>query len=257
MPVMCHECSAELLKLAGSMPPEGLLIPMRVVPVQTVGLYRCVCSRGHNVVMVADFQQFELLFESGMEAFVDNYYREAVSSFAASLERFYEFAIMTMLIANGIESVSINSMWKGVASQSERQLGMYIGLYTTAYHRPPNLLSNNQSSFRNDVVHKGHFPSKHEAFEFADSVYKTINTGLKELRADHHDAMEKARGITREKAYAKAKPGETPSRFGMGTTISLMVLDEPEPLEKRLNTVAERMRRHRSTDISSTELNHS
>lgn len=252
MPVMCGECTEELTAIAGSIPHGGIPVPTRVVPVQTVGLYRCVCSRGHSVVMIADFQQFELLFESAMEAFVDNYYREAVSSFVASLERFYEFAIQTLLLASGTKLETIDSMWDTVSNQSERQLGMYIGLYTQAYNRPPNVLSSNQSSFRNSVIHKGHFPSPQEVFKFADSVYNILNIGLKELRTDHHDAMQRARGIARDKAYAQVKPNEKPTQFGMGTTISLMVLDDPLPLKDELNKVAARMHRHRSADTGNS-----
>ncbi|MBR8657973.1 hypothetical protein KDH83_32160, partial [Achromobacter sp. Marseille-Q0513] len=42
---------------------------------------------------------------------------------------------------------------------------------------------------------------------------------------------------------------ESPSLFGMGTTVSLSVSDEPRALVEALNDMAERMRRQRSETI--------
>ena len=221
-------------------------IKMKVMPVQTVGLYRTTCSQGHSIVMLADFQQFELLFESAMEAFADGYFREAVSSFAASLERYYEFAIKTLLLAYKVDKESISDMWKNVSNQSERQLGMFVGLYTSINNRPPEVLSNNQTAFRNSVIHKGYFPSPEDALDFGNAVYKLLNLGLRELRADYHDAMQSARGFAREAAIAELKDGEVLSTFGMKTTISLMVLDEPPPISEAIIKVAERLNRQRN-----------
>ena len=69
MPVVCAQCADEMLSRAELIPDGGIPIETVVVPVQTVGLYRAAFRRGHNIVMVADFQKFELLFESALEAF--------------------------------------------------------------------------------------------------------------------------------------------------------------------------------------------
>ncbi|MBR8657881.1 hypothetical protein KDH83_31695, partial [Achromobacter sp. Marseille-Q0513] len=128
--------------------------------------------------MIANLQQFELLFESAMEAFVDSYFRESVSSFAASLERYYEFAIQTLLLAQGRSVEMVDSMWKMVSNQSERQLGMYVGLYTSAFGRVPKVLTSGEASFRNNVIHKGYFPTPQEAFSFASSIYEILNSSI-------------------------------------------------------------------------------
>lgn len=249
MPIMCTQCAEDLVTGAGSIPEGGLELETKVVPVQTVGLYRTVCGQGHHVVMVADFQQFELLFESALEAFTDTYFREAVSSFAAALERYYEFAVRTLLVEQGVSVEKMIVSWKSVAKQSERQLGMFVGLYTAAYGAPPKILSNDEVSFRNNVIHNGHFPTVNEAFEFGQTVYKLLYEGVKELRTHFHDSMQEARDITRQRAYAGLKVGEQPVQFAMGTTISLLVLGEPLPMLDAINAVAERLGRQRASSI--------
>ncbi|HWJ69971.1 MAG TPA: hypothetical protein VNS79_08000 [Sphingobium sp.] len=198
--------------------------------------------------MVADFQHFELLFESAIEAFVDTYFRESVSSFAAALERFYEFAIQTLLVDRKVAIETIRAMWKPVSNQSERQLGMFIGLYTAAHGRPPTLLPDNRISFRNNVIHKGHFPTPQETFDFGNSVYELLNLSLKELRENFEEAMQTARSIARQAAFAQLKDGESAITFGMGTTVSLTVLDEPPPMADAINAVAARLRRQRNQE---------
>lgn len=246
MPVMCGKCMTEMIENADPIPKDGIPFRTKMAPIQTVGLYRSECERGHKIVVVADFQQFELLFESAMEAFADSYFRESVSSFAAALERFYEFAIQTFLIANRIENPTIELAWKSVAAQSERQLGMFVGLYTAAFKTPPKLLSTQEVKFRNSVIHKGHFPSPQEAFDFGQTVYDLLNDGIKDLRTNFSNEMEEARDITREAAYAQLKPGEQPQQFGMSTTISLFRLDAPQPLRDAVQSVAANLQRHRS-----------
>ncbi|MCC4603593.1 hypothetical protein HG421_09105 [Xanthomonas campestris pv. badrii] len=248
MPVVCTECADEMLSGVGLIPDGGILIETRVVPVQTVGLYRVACRRGHNIVMIADFQQFELLFESALEAFSDTYFRESVSSFAASLERYYEFAIRTLLIERSVSRDAIDVVWKSVSRQSERQLGMFIGLYTAARGYPPKILSSDKASFRNSVIHNGHFPSPNEAFEFGASVYELLLNGIKELRLDFYASMQEARNFTREKASEGVRPGEVPAQFAMSTTISLTNIGDPLPMLDAVNSVADRLRRHRYSD---------
>jgi hypothetical protein len=68
------------------------------------GRYEFTCPEGHTNVSSLQEQKFELLFEIGAFAIRDGYYREAVTSFASSLERFYEFFIKAALYEKGIDA---------------------------------------------------------------------------------------------------------------------------------------------------------
>jgi hypothetical protein len=55
------------------------------------------CEQGHTTVVALSIPAFELLFDFGCSALLDGYTREAVTSFASSLERFEEFTCRFLL----------------------------------------------------------------------------------------------------------------------------------------------------------------
>ncbi|PZP75051.1 MAG: hypothetical protein DI592_19995 [Stenotrophomonas maltophilia] len=69
-------------------------------------------------------------------------------------------------------------MWRGVSSQSERQLGMYIGIRTSKDATPPNVLGQSMTKLRNSVIHKGYFPKIEEAHAFGEAVYDLIGAEI-------------------------------------------------------------------------------
>ena len=154
------------------------------------GKYEITCSRGHEATTILQQQKFEVLFDIGAHAIIDGYYRESVSSFAASLERFYEFSIRAFLSkASGSDNL-FKTCWKLVSSQSERQLGAFIFLWASTFNAPPALLGNAQVSFRNDVVHKGKIPTKEEAIAFGDSVLNVLRPNMLALREQLPDSVQ-------------------------------------------------------------------
>lgn len=60
--------------------------------VRSNGLYHFTCDRGHANKTVVLNERFEILFDLALHAMIDGYCREAVSSAAASLERFYQLS---------------------------------------------------------------------------------------------------------------------------------------------------------------------
>ncbi|MDO6423576.1 hypothetical protein Q4521_13930 [Saccharophagus degradans] len=118
-----------------------------------------------------------------MNAILDGYFREAVASMNAAIERFYEFYIEFVMTENK-RGDTFNDAWSRVSSQSERQLGAYIFLYTIKNNRLPPLLSNNKVSFRNSVVHKGEFPTADKTTDFCKSATDVIVPVLKEMKGE-------------------------------------------------------------------------
>lgn len=56
-------------------------------------LYTGKCPKGHGLLLALQTLPHEMLFEIALNAIYDGYYREAVTSFCSSMERFFEFAI--------------------------------------------------------------------------------------------------------------------------------------------------------------------
>lgn len=141
--------------------------------------YTFTCPRGHQNTFIDQSHRYETLFQIGATAIIDGYYREAISSFTASLERFYEFFINIKLMKDGINQETISFIWDKVKSQSERQLGAFIFLYAQHFNEKPNLISNRLIELRNNVIHKGKIPTKDEAIEYGQAILDLIDTYLK------------------------------------------------------------------------------
>jgi hypothetical protein len=152
------------------------------------GIYEINCDKGHKSKTIIDNINFEILFEYGLNAIADGYYREAVSSFTASMERYFEFFIKTVLRASDIDFFTVDKIWKHINNQSERQLGAYITMYSQTFREEPILLNANKDvPFRNSVIHKGYIPSKWEAVDFGSSVMKIIEQSLINLKNKYAD----------------------------------------------------------------------
>lgn len=156
------------------------------------GIYSFTCDNGHKTVATLQVDKFALLFDSGALSLLDGYTREAVSSFAASLERFHEFCIKTFLTQNEMKKEVVADVWKDVVNQSERQLGAYIFLYLREFGEAPPLkplLRGKFIEFRNNVIHKGYIAKYQETFEYGEAVLNYIYTVVKKLREKHHSSM--------------------------------------------------------------------
>ncbi len=186
-------------------------VPMPVARPSDDGKYEVRCAVGHVSTVSVDNVKFELLFEMGLNALVDGYPREAVSSFTSSLERFYEFYCYVVAASSAISHEQMDSTWKAVGKQSERQLGMFIASALSLTKQCPPLLNpNREVKFRNEVIHGGYIPTIEEAISFGNVVMCQINESLQTLRQLVPDAMLSAyeRLSPVEKKEEKSKPSE-------------------------------------------------
>src|SRR5271169_2454402 len=117
--LVCPECAAA----------SGGFGTFFVETIRDDGLYTGKCPQGHDLLIATQTLRHEMLFEIALNAIVDGYHREAVSSFAASVERFFEFAIRVMASSQKVATGVYADAWKVLSKQSERQLGAYILLY--------------------------------------------------------------------------------------------------------------------------------
>lgn len=181
--IPCMECLKELGR-----PGDWLA----QVEFRDDGRYELACPQGHRFVTVLQDQKYEILFEIGINALLDGYYREAVASFAAALERFYEFAAMVLLEEATIDRERVNASWKLVVNQSERQLGAFIFLWLGRFREVPAILPEKVVKFRNEVVHKGRIPTREEAASFGDSVLEVVVPKLAQMKQHAAEALIKA-----------------------------------------------------------------
>jgi hypothetical protein len=159
------------------------------------GLYKVRCDKGHESTVFIENHKFDILFESGILAFVDGYSREAVSSIASSLERFFEFYIKVVSLKNGVYYDKISESWKKIAAQSERQIGAYVFVYLLENKKCPTLLSNKSKELRNKVIHKGYIPSDIEVKKYAWNVAKIVSSEYLFLKGNSDEIKQYTIGI--------------------------------------------------------------
>ena len=153
-------------------------------------LYHFKCSNGHNNLFEIQAFKFELLFESALCAIRDQYYLESVLSLTASLERFYEFFIRTIIKANGINQVEYDKLFKNISRQSERQFGAFLAIYSNHFKEaPPKIINQKQTEFRNKVVHKGFFPEKEQVLKYAEEIFDIIKFYYSKLLDNHNEEV--------------------------------------------------------------------
>ncbi len=147
-------------------------------------LCKMVCKKGHTKTVLIGKEHHEILFEMGAQAIIDGYYREAITSFSASLERYYEFFVKVIYVNSDIDEI-----WKMISSQSERQLGAYIFTYYQFINEKPKLLPRKLIELRNRVVHKGYIATKEEAVDFGRAVSKIIINGGCILKKEYESRL--------------------------------------------------------------------
>lgn len=190
--------------------------------------YEVTCSQGHRTLTVLELERFEVLFEIGVHAILDGYYREAISSFSASLERFYEFSLAVMLSKNKEQESLFADCWKNVAHASERQLGAFIFLWGSSFNEVPVVLSSKQSELRNDVIHKGKIPTKEVAIKYGNMVLDILLPKIEKLK--EHYSGEITEVTTASSKRSRSKVAEKylfDSGMGMPTLVSLRRTDIP------------------------------
>lgn len=224
------------------------------VEIRDDGLYSSTCSNGHTTLTVVQEQKFEVLFDFGAMALIDGYPREAVTSIAASLERFYEFYITVTCLKHKIDIPNFQNTWKHVSNQSERQFGAYLFAYLIDHQgQEPPVIDNVKpdlegvskkntktwKEFRNAVVHKGYIPSNNETLTYGNIVYHHLNELIQDLKTRSSEFIQKATFHHIARANEAAN-GAVVSTMSIPTIISLTRGDAaPESFEKSLKSLEE------------------
>jgi hypothetical protein len=185
--IICPECSQA----------TGGHAVFHVEAIRDDGLYTGKCPNGHGLLVATQTLRHEMLFEIGLNAITDGYSREAISSFAAATERFFEFAIRVMGRNRNVAAKVFDCAWREVSSRSERELGAYVFLYVTSFGEVPTLLGRSMVELRNNVIHKGMLPTKEQASSFGKAAYGVIQSGIQKLRADCLDDVNMSLGSLR------------------------------------------------------------
>jgi hypothetical protein len=168
--ITCNICSNNKLEAKSSFVQYS-----RLCSVRDDGIYEFECPEGHRSKTVLRTPKHEVLFAIASNALLDGYLRESIASFAASLERFYEFAIRVICRSKSISQQDVDKCWTAVSKQSERQLGAFAMLWFVEMGDPPVLLPNKMVELRNQVIHQGKVPTYQQCIQFGQTVVNVIS----------------------------------------------------------------------------------
>lgn len=181
------------------------------------GIYKFVCAKGHEIITITQLYAFEILYEIGLRALYDGYPDAAVSRFATSLERFYEYCIKLWLFKQGMTEEDITKLWKKnrLAKNSQAQFGAFLALYqmekaVDSRGLLPEMIPNEQKwvEFRNDVIHSGHIPSFEKAKQYAKVTFDFMSHTIFYLTESYNPIVRKAVGnhVAERRKKAGGKP---------------------------------------------------
>lgn len=213
---VCHQCLDDAIKEGRPTGPT-----MSLISPTDSGMLKAVCENFHTSYSVMQQMRFEVLFEIGAHAIFDTYYREAISSFASSLERFLEFYIALMCRKHKVKMEDFAEAWRDVSNQSERQLGAFFFIFLLLEGRPAPYIPKKMIELRNKVVHKGRIASYEDALLFGNSVLQVVNPILamvKERDGDLIQDMVFDHLFTAKQEY----PDACTSTSSMATILSVM-----------------------------------
>ncbi len=193
------------------------------------GIYEYECPYGHKSYNIVQQQKFELLFGNACYAFLDGYYRETVSSLTASLERFYEFFIKINCIKHNIDNETRTSIWNKVSKQSERQFGAFLYLWLMEFKEEPPTLSTTNVQYRNDVIHKGKFPTKEKTMNYGQAVLELLNYYLEQIKDAYKEEISKS-VFEHQRTISEKIPQDMPRNFSSQPTY--VALNTPIEKEK-------------------------
>ncbi|MDH6268325.1 hypothetical protein M2360_003730 [Rhizobium sp. SG_E_25_P2] len=145
------------------------------VPITDNGICIFTCERGHTTSTLFTQPKFEVLCEVAAQAIVDGYFRDAVASFAAALERAMEFYCRVIFNTRGKDD-EFNLAWNPLDKSSERQFGFFHAVFSMENSKKVPALNDGKkgTQFRNKVVHKGYIPAKAETVEFGQTIVDLI-----------------------------------------------------------------------------------
>lgn len=242
--LFCSRCTYEATKNFGG--HAEIKVPVPVSRLSDDGRYEVHCGKGHITTVILDNVKFELLFEMGLNAIIDGYPREAVSSFASALERFYEFYWRVAMRHFKMPKEQVEKAWKPLSKLSERQIGAYSTAVILLTKKAPSLLNPNKHvPFRNKVIHNGYVPTEEEAISFGDTVMQLINDDLDKLRLLSADALESVYQELSPKDYEE-KLDENDDSEIVGCVNILTAIDvqhPPKGNDKRIGGVTDQFQR--------------
>lgn len=247
IPLSCIQCSMDKVDRGEKGPfPGG---PFFMADITDTGIYIGDCDKAHTMVVVLQHEKYEVLYQSGAVAHLYGFHREAVSSAATALERFFEFCCFVFWEQLGVDAEVARRTWKPMSKSSERQFGAFLTLYPIVLGTefPAKQLRHQKlTETRNSVVHSGRIPSRDESEAYLRGVYEVIESTMTIIREDCMPAADKVhlRGISASHRAATKEAGQSASGMSLGILVVGRLHDNTTGFENRMALLTQSIGMH-------------
>jgi hypothetical protein len=156
-----------------------------MMPYQDGPLYYLTCPSGHEERVLLGTPKHEILFQMGSYALLDENYWAAIAMFGSSLEEFWEFAHQCIYAYQKVTPLPLPRVNepgnKARFENAWREVFKPQPPGTRQYPEPP-VLTKDQYEIRNQVMHRGHIPTKEEAVDLGNAVLTRVAPATDALR---------------------------------------------------------------------------
>jgi hypothetical protein len=183
-----------------------------VTPYLEGPLYKLRCSAGHEALVQLGNPKHEILFQMGAYALLDGIYRDAVSTFASSLEEFWEFSFQVIAASRGVQPLPVPRVRGGHKVRFENS-------WREVLKTEPPVLTSEEYEIRNRIMHEGYVPTEGEAFDFGNKILVRITPAMQTLRLRLQEAVGGASAAIISDAKSRLNLGEPTAGIYDGTIL--------------------------------------
>ncbi len=134
----------------------------------------CQCNNNHKQIQWIMDDQYQLLYKSGVNALIEGFYSESVSSLNSALESAYEVFVKSTLISDHITFEDVETFWKDI-KLSERRYGAFCYSYFLTTNKVWSIKDKNKMiALRNKIIHDGYIAVKGEAVQFGSYITEAL-----------------------------------------------------------------------------------
>jgi len=167
------------------------------------------CEEGHVNHSWLSSPFYDLLYSKALTDLARLDTRSAGLNFFSAWENFVAQTIDLLL-----QKIEVSSKIPSDLSQSERRLGMYVGLYAAKTLDFPKLPKGETRNIRNKIVHDNMIPSENEVIAAAGDIRSCIMQATQKLDPLHQDYSMGQNAIKRQQeAIARAQITSHPIQF--------------------------------------------
>lgn len=144
--------------------------------------------------------RYQILFELALNYVARDQFRDCIVAAFAALERFMEHYLLVSVIEKALLLDQLETFWKTIGSQSERQVGAYHTAVLLREGVAIKQINQEFTKYRNKTIHQGLLPDRENTMKVLNAICLKISDRIAAQKS--YDIFLEAK----EFEYLKRKP---------------------------------------------------